>query len=681
MMNMKRYLLLILLAMGIAGADARETYPLNDDWSFYFRSENSADDARYVTLPHTWNLDALAGNSEYLRTTGNYTRRLYVPAEWSSKRLFLRFGGVQTVADVFVNGRHIGEHRGGFTAFTFEITDRVKFGAENTLLVVVSNTFQNDVLPTSTEQNIYGGIYRDVELIVTDRVAVSPTVWGTDGLFVEQLSVDADAVRCRAAIHLSAPKECPGTVTLVVRDPEGYVVVEKSHRNGRTIDNPVTIPFEVEAPQLWSPSSPKLYTVTARVVCDSFSDEVTVRTGFRKLAVSNRGLVINGDTVRLHGVALYHDRARAANAFSAADYDEDLQFIRDVGANAVHSMSGPHDAYLYDRLDEAGIVAWIDLPLTRSPYLGDIFYFPTDRFRLNGREQAREIIAQNFNHPSVVMWGIFSLVWQRGDDVTPYVRELNTLVKQGDPSRPTVALSNQDGELNTITDLIVLKQNVGWTRGTTDDVGYWCRTLHASWGNLLAAACYGAPGYPSQQDDLIERPTARAHWLPERGQSRFHEEYAKVIVPDTLFWGEWINAMFDFGTARGANDRYACGLVTLDRRQCKDIYYLYRSLWNRRDTTLYLAERRWRVRPEANQRIKLYASVDDAVLLVNGDSVALVKYAPGQFFADCTLLPGDNRIEARCGTRRDSLTLKVGTALKSRDFGALRKTKDRRSKD
>ena len=679
---MKRYLLLIfVVAAFVAEAAAREVYRLNDDWTFYFRSENSADDARNITLPHTWNLDALAGNSEYQRTPGNYMRRLYIPADWASKRLFLRFGGVQTVADVFVNGHHVGEHRGGFTAFTLEITDRVKFGAENHLLVVVSNTFQNDVLPTSTEQNVYGGVYRDVDLILTDKVAVSPTVWGTDGLFVEQVSVDADAVEGRAAVYVSAPKDYLGMITLTVRDPDGYVVVEKTHKDNRTAEQPVTIPFSIEAPRLWSPAAPNLYTVTARVVCDSLVDEVTVRTGFRRIATSGSGLLINGDTVRMHGVALYHDRASVANAFSAADYDEDLALVRDVGANAVHSVSGPHDQYLYDRLDEQGLMAWIDLPLMRSPYLGDVFYFPTERFRANGRDQLREIVAQNFNHPSVVMWGIFSLVWQRGDDVTPYIRELHTGVKKVDPSRPTVALSNQDGELNTITDLVALKQNVGWTRGTTDDVGYWCETLHKSWRNLLVAPCYGVPGYPSQQDDLLGRPSPGTHWLPERWQTHFHEEYARKIVSDREFWGEWINAMFDFGTARGANDRYACGMVTLDRRQKKDIYYLYRTLWNRREPTLYIAERRWRVRPTTEQQLKVYSSGDDPVLLVNGDSVALTKYAPGQFRAECKLLPGENRIEARCGELRDSVSLRVGTALKARDFEALRKTKGLLSKD
>ena len=678
---MKRYLTILLLLNVVAmTASAREVFPINEGWRFFFKSEKTSDNARHVTLPHSWNTDPLA-QGYWLETTGSYQNGMYIPVEWASKRLFVKFYGVQSVADLFVNGYHVGTHRGGATAFTFEITGRVKFGAENRLLVVVSNTFQNDVLPTSTEQNVYGGIYRDVDLILTDRVAVSPTVWGTDGLFVEQVSVDDDAVEGRAAVYVSAPKDCQGMITLTVRDPDGYVVVEKTQKNNRTAGEPVTIPFTVDAPRLWSPAAPNLYTVTARVACDSLSDEVTVRTGFRRIAASGRGLLVNGDTVRLHGVALYHDRASVANAFTAADYDEDLAFVHDVGANAVHSVSGSHDQYLYDRLDERGLMAWIDLPLMRSPYLGDVFYFPTERFRANGREQLREIVAQNFNHPSVVMWGIFSLVWQRGDDVTPYIRELHTALKRVDPSRPTVALSNQDGELNTITDLIALKQNVGWMRGTTDDVGYWCETLHKSWGNLLAAPCYGVPGYPSQQDDLLGRPTPGTHWLPERWQTRFHEEYARRIVSDPAFWGEWVNAMFDFGTARGANDRYACGMVTLDRRQKKDIYYLYRTLWNRREPTLYIAERRWRVRPSAEQRIKVYSSGEDPVLLVNGDSVALTKYAEGQFRADCKLLPGENRIEARCGELRDSVSLRVGTALKARDFEALRKTKGLRSKD
>ena len=166
---MKRFCLLLMLFLGVvASGSAREIYSLNSGWKFFYMEENSSDNAREVTIPHTWNLDAFVGNGSYRQTSANYLRNLYIPSEWQGKRLFLRFRGVQSVADVFINGRHVGDHYGGYTAFTFEITDNVSFGGNNSLLVAVSNAYRNDVLPTSTEENVYGGIYRDVELIVTD---------------------------------------------------------------------------------------------------------------------------------------------------------------------------------------------------------------------------------------------------------------------------------------------------------------------------------------------------------------------------------------------------------------------------------------------------------------------------------------------------------------------------------
>ena len=677
---MKRYIATLLLLAACASVQAREVFPLNEGWRFFFKSENSSDNARHVTLPHTWNTDTGACGY-FLETTANYQNDMYVPAEWASKRLFVKFYGVQNVADLFVNGYHVGAHRGGSTAFTFEITDKIRFGEDNALLVVVSNNSRDDVLPASTDMNLYGGIYREAELILTGKTAVSPLHLGSEGVLVRQNSVTSALVEGEAEIYLTSAGESTCMLTLDITAPDGRKVFTKRQKT-RLDGRPVVIPFSIADPQLWSPSSPALYRVTASIGEETVTDSVTVRTGFRNIQVTTAGgLTINGERIPVHGVTLYHDNAISGGAVLAQDYDADLQQIRDLGANALRSAVMPHAQYLYDRCDEQGLLVWVDSPLHRSSFLGDVAYFATPQFEQNGIQQLQEIIAQNYNHPSVVMWGIFSRLWMRGDDVTPYIRELHTALKRVDPSRPTVALSNQDGELNTITDLIALKQNVGWMRGTTDDVGYWCETLHKSWGNLLAAPCYGVPGYPSQQDDLLGRPTPGTHWLPERWQTRFHEEYARRIVSDPAFWGEWVNAMFDFGTARGANDRYACGMVTLDRRQKKDIYYLYRTLWNRREPTLYIAERRWRVRPSAEQRIKVYSSGEDPVLLVNGDSVALTKYAEGQFRADCKLLPGENRIEARCGELRDSVALRVGTALKARDFEALRKTKGLRSKD
>ncbi|MBQ5704499.1 MAG: beta-galactosidase, partial [Alistipes sp.] len=175
---MRRIFIFLISIFICASASAREVYSLNDDWQFFYKLDTSSDNARRISLPHTWNLDALAGQGTYHQTTANYSRNIFVPAEWMGKRLFIKFHGVQSVADLFVNGHHVGEHRGGWTAFTFEITKHLEYGKENSLVVVVSNAYQNNVLPTSSEENLYGGIYRDVELIVTEPTTISPLYYG-----------------------------------------------------------------------------------------------------------------------------------------------------------------------------------------------------------------------------------------------------------------------------------------------------------------------------------------------------------------------------------------------------------------------------------------------------------------------------------------------------------------------
>lgn len=220
-------LLLIFLLIAAWSVQAREVYPLCDDWLFSFRYENSSDNARCVTLPHTWNLDALAGTIPYLRTTADYQRKLYVPQTWTGKRLFLKFYGVESVAHLFVNGTYVGEHRGGTTAFVFEITDRVKYGSENLLRVAVSNAITGDVLPLSSIHNIYGGISREVELIVTDPTAVSPLYLGSSGVLIHPRAVSTERAEAEAEIHLISKGDNFCRVTLEAFDPDGIQAAAK----------------------------------------------------------------------------------------------------------------------------------------------------------------------------------------------------------------------------------------------------------------------------------------------------------------------------------------------------------------------------------------------------------------------------------------------------------------------
>jgi beta-galactosidase/beta-glucuronidase len=661
-----------LLLAACASVQAREVFPLNEGWRFFFKSENSSDNARHVTLPHTWNTDTGACGY-FLETTANYQNDMYVPAEWASKRLFVKFYGVQNVADLFVNGYHVGAHRGGSTAFTFEITDKIRFGEDNALLVVVSNNSRDDVLPASTDMNLYGGIYREAELILTGKTAVSPLHLGSEGVLVRQNSVTSALVEGEAEIYLTSAGESTCMLTLDITAPDGRKVFTKRQKT-RLDGRPVVIPFSIADPQLWSPSSPALYRVTASIGEETVTDSVTVRTGFRNIQVTTAGgLTINGERIPVHGVTLYHDNAISGGAVLAQDYDADLQQIRDLGANALRSAVMPHAQYLYDRCDEQGLLVWVDSPLHRSSFLGDVAYFATPQFEQNGIQQLQEIIAQNYNHPSVVMWGIFSRLWMRGDDVTPYLRRLNDTAHAMDRSRPTVACSDQNGGLNFITDLIVWRQDVGWRKGSTDDVAVWRNQLQKNWSNLRSGVCYGGSGFIGHKS-YTAQAAPRSNWMPEERQTRFHEEYVKNLQNDSLFWGTWINNMFDYGSARRPYGINGEGLVTIDRRERKDAYYLYRALWNERKPTLHIVDKRRSLRDRNRQAFSVYSSVGAPTLFVGADTVAMTQYAACQYRSDSVEIQGIVKVKAVAGEQCDSVTLRVGNVLKPKRQPVPRRT-------
>lgn len=669
---MKRYIATLLLLAACASVQAREVFPLNEGWRFFFKSENSSDNARHVTLPHTWNTDTGACGY-FLETTANYQNDMYVPAEWASKRLFVKFYGVQNVTDLFVNGYHVGAHRGGSTAFTFEITDKIRFGEDNALLVVVSNNSRDDVLPASTDMNLYGGIYREAELILTGKTAVSPLHLGSEGVLVRQNSVTSALVEGEAEIYLTSAGESTCMLTLDITAPDGRKVFTKRQKT-RLDGRPVVIPFSIADPQLWSPSSPALYRVTASIGEETVTDSVTVRTGFRNIQVTTAGgLTINGERIPVHGVTLYHDNAISGGAVLAQDYDADLQQIRDLGANALRSAVMPHAQYLYDRCDEQGLLVWVDSPLHRSSFLGDVAYFATPQFEQNGIQQLQEIIAQNYNHPSVVMWGIFSRLWMRGDDVTPYLRRLNDTAHAMDRSRPTVACSDQNGGLNFITDLIVWRQDVGWRKGSTDDVAVWRNQLQKNWSNLRSGVCYGGSGFIGHKS-YTAQAAPRSNWMPEERQTRFHEEYVKNLQNDSLFWGTWINNMFDYGSARRPYGINGEGLVTIDRRERKDAYYLYRALWNERKPTLHIVDKRRSLRDRNRQAFSVYSSVGAPTLFVGADTVAMTQYAACQYRSDSVEIQGIVQVKAVAGEQCDSVTLRVGNVLKPKRQPVPRRT-------
>lgn len=647
-----------LLIGGISTLFAREVYVLNNDWQLFFKEENSSDLARNITLPHTWNTNIPTNSSTYQQTTANYRRTLHIPTEWRGKRLFLRFKGVQSVADVFLNGRHIGDHYGGYTAFTLEITKSVIYGQDNTLLVAVSNAFRSDLLPTSTECNIYGGIYRDVELLVCQPTTISPLYYGTDGVLIYPTSVSKGRVEGRVEVALLGGKDSHQNLTVDIFAPDGYLSLSKSVK-AKIDGKMVVVPFAIDNPELWSPLQPKLYKVRVSIGEES----VEVCTGFRHIEVSpERKFLINGRRLRIHGVNLYHDRGSKGNAWSRRDYNEDIALIREMGSNAIRSVTGPHAQHLYNECDRLGIVAWIDVPFTRSPFFSDIAYYDTPRFKANGEEQLREIVLQNINHPSVVMWGIFSHLRGNNSSQLEYIRHLNTIAKRLDASRPTVACSNQDGEVNFVTDLIVWQQSLGWKSGKLTDLEVWQEALRSGWGSLRQAVCYGE-GSTISRFGTTSVYTQEARRLSSRWQLRFHEGYAQYI-DNELFWGIWIDAMFDYGSVRYTQGVRNVGTVGMDHRSRKDLFYLYKSLWNKRSPTLHIAGKGVEVRSSEQQVFTLYSSAGKPTFMINGDTIAIRNLGRTIYRTDTLTLRGENSLLLQLGDKKDSMSLTIGNYLR-----------------
>lgn len=662
--------LLLLLSVVSVGASepSRTTYNLNGDWRFYHATQLDISDADYIALPHTWQ-DALGsyGNSS---SAANYIRTLNIPREWMGKRLFLRFGGVQSVAGVFVNGSFAGAHKGGFTAFTVEITNVVRYGTENFIRVVVSNDVRSDVLPISSDMDLTAGIYRDVELIVAPRNMISLSHLGTEGVFVVQESVDTERVSGYVRCYISANSHAHLDLTVRIIGTDGYEIVSSTQRISKLGEEGyVDVPFSLDKPELWSPKSPSMYRFDVSLDDGKTCDEVAVETGFRKVTFNaDKRLCINGEPQEIRGVNLAHDRMGYGMAINQYALEEDYATMRDMGINALRSLSGPHAQSLYDWCDRDGLLAWVDMPFTRSEAaFADICYYPIEEFHRNGTDQLAEIIAQNYNHPSVVLWGLFSLVWQQGDSVIDYIKVLNNKAHELDPTRPTMGCSNMDGEINFITDAVALRQTVGWQKGLADDVAVWCRQLASKreWRTYNFAVCYGEEGASEHNTERITRAQRGTRNLPARRQTYMHERYWSIIDSMGDFWGVWLNSMFDYASSRRPYHLNRTGMVGYDHHTKKDAYYLYRAVWNDNAPTLHIAESDWQSRSDTLQHFTVYSSVGEPLLMVNGDSVTMRRTSRGIYRADSVVVKGRATIEAvdSTATHRHKIDINCGGLL------------------
>ncbi len=670
---MKRIVLFVMLVLlASAGVQARQVVGLNDRWQFTRGNDVGRGDRREVNLPHTWNADPAPAGEAFGPLTGNYIKDVSIPAAWRGQRVFIRFHGASGEALLFVNGRFAGEHRGGYTAFTLELTDLLRYGGQNNLWVRINNAPGFDYLPLAGDFNAYSGIYRDVELIVVPPVHIALTDYSSDGVYLAQKKVTDESAAVTATVKLSGKSTASYTVSVEVRSADNVRAAEsasaksKLENGGATLNLPLTIP----QPVLWNGrENPYRYNFHVKVSDEKGKgiDSLVVPMGLRYFAIDpQRGFLLNGKPYRLQGVTMYEDRAGVGTALRPTYRDEDFSILREIGANAVRMAGYPHDRSFYDRCDGEGIILWSEIPLTGSVNARTNAYIEKPSVRESGKQQLTEMVLQNFNCTSVCFWGLFSNLSTRGgDDPVPFIRELNDVAHRLDPSRMTVGTSNQDGEINFVTDLIGWSQYLGWEEGQVSDVGVWLDQLFRNWRNLRSGIGeYGAGGSIFHQDDALQRPAPRSNWHPERWQTHYHEQFYAITNRYPALWGTFAHTLFDFGSAGypggdtpGVND---LGLVTYDRRDKKDAFYFYKANWNPDDPFVYIAEKRWNQRNAAVQTLRVYSNQSAVELVVDGESLGEQQGVNGVFtWKDIPMKKGENKISAFSGTLSDQAVVTI----------------------
>lgn len=669
---MKRFsIIAILIFTLIAPATAgRIVKSINHNWSFTpgWEVKRELTQTPQINIPHTWNLDALSGKANYNRMLGNYLREINIPKEWKeTKSIYLRFKGVNHSAEVYINGKRVGNHKGGYTAFGFDITPYLNFDSHNTLWVRVSNAQDLDIMPLIGDFNIYGGIYRDVELIITPKVHISHTDHATSGVQITTTSITPSRANATISVEINGRSGMLAEATLVIKDGSGAVIDSTLRRIKFDIkgSNRVSWGATITNPRLWNGTiDPHLYSldVVVKSVIDPnakkpiiTTDSITEYFGVRDFEVNEfNEFILNGKPYKLKGVTRHQDVAMLGSAIYGQNHRADIDLITEMGANAVRLTNYPQDPYFIELCDRAGIIVWSEIPFVGPGKYRDTGFNDSDEFKDNGAQQLTEMIAQLYNHPSIMFWGLFNELTQRGVDPSNYVKRLNTLAKNSDSRRLTVAASNQDGELNFITDLIGFNQYLGWSGGGMPrDIKAWSEAVRKDWPRLkVALSEYGAGGSIYQHSDSLVKPVVDSYWHPEQWQTYVHEQYLRVIESNPGFWGTFASSMFDWGSANqtsgdraGVNDQ---GLVTFDRATRKDAFYLYKANWNRDDKFVYIASRRFYNRSKPIQTIQIFSACEEVTLTINNVTIGMVKNdGIGSFvFENCELKSGVNIIEA-----------------------------------
>lgn len=634
----------------------RKVISLNQGWRFIREDaglpETLPVDWPVVNLPHTWNaVDGQDGNGGYYRGRCWYAKSFVTPKQpLSGGRVYVEVLAAGQMAVVYVNGREVVRHEGGYSVFRADITGFCREEGENLLVVSCDNSYRNSVYPQSADFTFYGGLYRGVNLISVPDTHFDLDYYGGPGLQVTpRLNELGDAAFELISWVTNADENF--TVLYSIQDMEGKEVASAcrpADHTGVTLYVPEAMKWEMDAPYL--------YTVTAILQRRNEAyDEISVRAGVRSFSCDpDKGFIINGVETPLRGVSRHQDRLYKGNALTREEHYEDARMIKELGANTIRLAHYQHSQEFYDACDEMGFIVWAEIPFISV-------MDPDPAAHENCIHQMKELIIQNYNHPSICFWGISNeiLIGGISDQLVENHRELNDLCKELDPTRLTtiahVSMTPIESPMHGITDTESYNHYFGWYGGRMEDNGPWLDDFH----RIHPHICLGVSEYGCEGIITYHGPNPACKDYSEEYQALYHEHMARVLDEHPWIWSSHVWNMFDFGCAArdegGVADRNNKGLVTMDRKTKKDSYYIYQAYWSKKPM-VHLCGRRYAQRAGETTEIRVYSNHPVVALYINGKLIE-EKSADKVFVFEAALEDGFNYVLAAAGNQRDSMTL------------------------
>lgn len=619
---------------------------LNAGWQFIklpkgIPVERENLDWETVSLPHTWYREEDPYHGLVL-----YRREIGVGKAW--KKAFLEFEGADQRCRVFVNGKEIGEHNGAYARFRFPVPEAALKSGELRIEALLDNRVSADVSPNFGDFTIFGGLYRNVNLLVTSEDHFDYCFYGTDGVIARAAVQDDGSGLLALEPHVCTERE-DACIVYTLTGPEGELAAES------TAPAKESVSLRVPEPKLWNgKKAPELYTLRAELQIDGeTADEAEIRVGFRTVSMSpDDGLRLNGEHIKLCGVAKHQDRAGVFSAVSREQIDEDFALIREIGANAIRLSHYQHPQHTYDRCDEDGLLCWAEVPMLKMTENGALY--------ANIEQQLIELVLQNIHHPSIFCWGIQNEIGMFRD--APFMHEecrvLTALVKRLDPNRLVTAANLYNvkpaSQLNAITDMVGYNLYFGWYYGEMPDYSKYLDNYHAQRPEMPL----GISEYGVDCNVKLHSETPRVKDYSEEFQALWHETVYPVLQSKDYLWGSFIWNMFDFSSDRrsegGVKYINGKGLVSHDRTLRKDAFYYYKAKWSA-EPFVHLCASRFVRRARERIDVKIYTNLPRVTLWKDGEKIGIGENNGNGtvLLRDVALAPGINQLWAVSGDCED----------------------------